>query len=101
MSKRLRGCLGTFYRVESCHDRRWQQLGVWEPIVQSLTPQARRQQQRRKEPTAAVLDSQSVKDLYKRGGSGLRCGEENQGAETPLCGDFNPSFDETKFLNSL
>lgn len=70
MSKRLRGCLGTFYRVESCHDRRWQQLGVWEPIVQSLTPQARRQQQRRKEPTAAVLDSQSVKDLYKGGARG-------------------------------
>ena len=41
--------------------RTWRNEGVWEQILQSLRKRIRRKQGRDEEPSAAVIDSQSIK----------------------------------------
>jgi len=47
--------------------RRWQREGVWEQILHTLRRQVRRKQGREEEPSAAIIDSQSIKTSAVRG----------------------------------
>ena len=50
-----------------CYWRKWQKQGVWEQINQVLREQCRQQEGRNAEPSAAIIDSQSVKGTEKGG----------------------------------
>src|SRR6185312_5043378 len=47
--------------------RTWRNSGIWEQVLQSLRKRMRRKQGRDEEPSAAVIDSQSVKTSAVRG----------------------------------
>src|SRR5579859_7792168 len=47
--------------------RRWQREGVWEQILQALRMQVRQQAGREAQPSAAVIDSQTIKTSAVRG----------------------------------
>ncbi len=47
--------------------RRWQKRGVWQKINQALRQQVRQQSGKKAEPSAAIVDSQSVKTTEKKG----------------------------------
>jgi putative transposase len=47
--------------------RRWEHEGIWEQVLQTLRMQMRRRQGRDPEPSAAIIDSQSIKTGPVRG----------------------------------
>lgn len=47
--------------------RRWEREGIWEQILRTLRMQVRKKQDRNEEPSAAVIDSQSIKTSAVRG----------------------------------
>ena len=47
--------------------RHWQRLGVWQKIHIQLRHQVRESMNNKVEPTAAIIDSQSVKTAEKKG----------------------------------
>jgi|SRR6478672_1011806 len=47
--------------------RHWQRLGVWQKIHTELRKQVRKQAEKNNNPTAGIIDSQSVKTTEKRG----------------------------------
>src|ERR1700716_2534347 len=62
----------------------WSWDGTLDRIHHALYQQCREQEQRDTNPTAAIIDSQSVKSAEKGGphrSAGLRCGQEDQGQE--------------------
>lgn len=64
--------------------RRWQREGVWEQILQSLRMQVRTRQGRTAEPSAAIIDSQSIKTSAVRGPEkGYDAGKKNLGTQAP------------------
>jgi putative transposase len=67
--------------------RRWQREGVWEQILQTLRMQVRTRQGRNAEPSAAIIDSQSIKTSAVRGPEkGYDAGKKNLGAQTAPAG---------------
>jgi transposase len=63
--------------------RRGQREGVWDHILHTLRKQVREQQGRDPEPSAAVIDSQSIKTSAVRGPEkGFDGGKKNLGAQT-------------------
>ncbi len=46
--------------------RHWQRLGVWQKIHRQLRHQVRESMGKKQEPTAAIIDSQSVKTAEKK-----------------------------------
>jgi transposase len=67
--------------------RRWQQKGVWDQILRTLRMQLRTRQGRDPEPSAAVIDSQSIKTSAVRGPEkGIDMGKKNLGPQTELAG---------------
>jgi len=56
--------------------------GTWESMRHHLVMMLREQASREASPTAAIIDTQSVKTTEK-GGRGLRCREESQRQEAP------------------
>ncbi len=47
--------------------RRWQREGIWDQVLRALRMQVRRKQDRDQEPSAAIIDSQSIKTSAVRG----------------------------------
>ncbi len=63
--------------------RTWRNGGVWDEVLHSLRKQVRRQQGREAEPSAAVIDSQSIKTSAVRGPQkGFDMGKKNLGTQT-------------------
>src|SRR4029453_15026304 len=58
--------------------RRWRREGVWDRVHHALLMAAREQAGREASPSAAILDSQSVRTADQKGIKGLQCGEEDQ-----------------------
>lgn len=68
--------------------RLWSQQGIWKQAMDALRPQARREMGREAEPSAAIIESQSIKTGPVRGGErGFDGGKKSVGSQTrPACG---------------
>jgi len=63
--------------------RRWRLEGVWDRVLAALRMQMRTRQGRNAEPSAVIIDSQSIKTSAVRGPEkGYDTGEKNLGAQT-------------------
>ena len=63
--------------------RIWRNGGVWDQILQTLRGRVRQKQGRDPEPSAAVIDSQSIKTSAVRGPEkGYDAGKKNLGTQT-------------------
>ncbi len=67
--------------------RRWQREGVWDRVLKTLRMELRQKQGRNAEPSAAIIDSQSIKTSAVRGPEkGYDTGKKNLGTQTaPAC----------------
>jgi transposase len=71
----------------SFYFRRWQREGIWDQILRTLRMQVRRKQGRDEEPSAAIIDSQSIKTSAVRGPEkGSDRGKKNLGTQAPCAG---------------
>ncbi len=68
------------WQTVSTYFRKWQRHGVWEEINHTLRRETRIQEARDPEPTAAVVDSQSVKTTAKSAPPALRFPQRKDGA---------------------
>ena len=63
--------------------RRWRDGGVWDQVLKELRMEVRIKQGRNPEPSAAIIDSQSIKTSAVRGPEkGYDAGKKNLGQET-------------------
>lgn len=63
--------------------RRWKLDGTWEQAMHTLRKQTRREMGRDEEPSAAIIDSQSIKTSPVRGiERGYDAGKKNLGSQT-------------------
>ena len=70
---------GTVYH----YFRKWQREGVWDRVLETLRMQMRSKQGRDAQPSAAVIDSQSIKTSAVRGPEkGYDAGKKNLGTQT-------------------
>jgi len=81
---------GTVYSYFRC----WQRQGVWENILNTLRREVRQSQGREAEPSAGIIDSQSIKTSAVRGPEkGHDMGKKNLGSQAPhRCGYPRPSL---------
>jgi putative transposase len=69
--------------------RRWKQQGIWEQVNAALRRELRVQMGREAEPSAAILDSQSIKTSSVRGDErGYDAGKKNSGQKTAPVGRY-------------
>ena len=66
--------------------RRWQADGTWQLVHDALRASVRADDEREPEPTAAILDSQSVKTTSRGGDRGYDAGKKNQRPQAALVG---------------
>jgi len=63
--------------------RRWQREGVWDRVLEALRMKVRTKEGRDAQPSAAVIDSQSIKTSAVRGPEkGYDTGKKNLGTQT-------------------
>jgi transposase len=75
------------YKTVYHYFRLWKLAGVWEKAMTSLRKQARLALNREEEPSAAIIDSQSIKTSPVRGiERGFDAGKKNLGPETAYSG---------------
>jgi len=69
--------------------RRWRDGGVWDQVLAALRMEVRTKQGRHPEPSAAIIDSQSIKTSAVRGPEkGYDAGKKNLGPQTPRAGGY-------------
>ena len=81
------------------HDyfRQWQKQGVWDQVLEALHKQKRKKQGRDQEPSAAVIDSQSIKTSAVRGPEkGFDMGKRIWGRKRNLLVDTQGDLMEVK-----
>jgi putative transposase len=66
--------------------RRWQEDGTWQRIHDALRDEIRLTEGRPTEPTAAILDSQTVKTTSRGGDRGYDAGKKNRRPQTAPTG---------------
>jgi len=66
------------YRTAFHYFRAWQADGTWDKIHNAMRDEVRRQAGKKPKPTAAVLDSQTVKTTEQGGPKGYDAGEKNR-----------------------
>jgi transposase len=71
------------YGTVFCYFRQWQREGVWDRVLEALRMQLRAKEGRDAQPSAAVIDSQSIKTSAVRGPEkGVDMGKKNSRAQT-------------------
>jgi len=69
--------------------RRWRTEGIWDQVLATLRQRMRQKQGRDAEPSAAVIDSQSMKTSAVRGPEkGIDMGKKNLGTQTTRPGRY-------------
>jgi transposase len=67
--------------------RQWKQDGIWDEVLKTLRSEVRKREGREPDPSAVVIDSQSMKTSAVRGPEkGYDAAKKNLGAQTHHCG---------------
>ncbi len=81
-----------------CYLRRWQREGVWDRVHHAVVMADRERVGRQPSPSAAILDSRSVRTADQEGRQGLRRRQEDLGPQAPYP-DRRPVVDCSLFTS--
>jgi len=71
---------------------RWSKKGIWEEVNDTLRESVRIRAGKKQEPSAAIIDSQSVKTTETGSGKGFDAGKKNQRHKAPYRCGHNGTF---------